>query len=254
MIPGYKIAILIMCLIVIIISYVFHHTHSDIKNQKDFYLACQSGNANAIEALINKGVDVDEVYEVGDEIKFKVTPLLLVMEGKSARAVNLIMKNSKNTINTKDSFGKTPLITALEFGKTEFAKMLIDAGADVNEKDINGTTPLIAACETYQGSNIVRELVEHNANINAKDVANRTPLYCSIMNFCHNNILEVINILIEYNADLNTIDKSGGTPLDCAFFYFNNKNISGKDIETLEEIIALLKKHGAKTSAELMER
>ncbi|MDJ1482516.1 ankyrin repeat domain-containing protein [Cytophagaceae bacterium YF14B1] len=49
-------------------------------------------------------------------------------------------------LNEKDPFGgSSPLITAALFGKTEAAKMLIDAGADLNFKNKDGSTPLHTA-------------------------------------------------------------------------------------------------------------
>jgi len=49
-------------------------------------------------------------------------------------------------INEKDPFGgSSPLITAALFGKTEEAKMLLDAGADINFQNNEGSTALHVA-------------------------------------------------------------------------------------------------------------
>lgn len=49
-------------------------------------------------------------------------------------------------INAKDPFGgSSPLISACLFGKTEAAKLLIDAGADLNFRNNDGSTPLHTA-------------------------------------------------------------------------------------------------------------
>jgi uncharacterized protein len=49
-------------------------------------------------------------------------------------------------INAKDPFGgSSPLISACLFGKTEMAKLLIDAGADLNFRNNDGSTPLHTA-------------------------------------------------------------------------------------------------------------
>ncbi len=46
-------------------------------------------------------------------------------------------------INEKDPYGgSSPLISASLFGKTEIAKMLIDAGADINVQNNDGSTAL----------------------------------------------------------------------------------------------------------------
>ena len=49
-------------------------------------------------------------------------------------------------LNVKDPIGgSSPLISASLFGKTEIAKALIDAGADINFKNNDGSTPLHVA-------------------------------------------------------------------------------------------------------------
>jgi uncharacterized protein len=49
-------------------------------------------------------------------------------------------------LNEKDPIGSSsPLITACLFGKTEMAKLLMDAGVDLNFKNNDGSTPLHTA-------------------------------------------------------------------------------------------------------------
>ena len=74
-------------------------------------------------------------------------------------------------LNVKEpSGGASPLITAATFGKTEIARALIDAGADVDQRSNDGGTPLLTAafmCHTE----IVEALLEAGAD---KSVANNT--------------------------------------------------------------------------------
>ena len=49
-------------------------------------------------------------------------------------------------LNVRDPFGgSSPLITAAVFGKTEMAKVLLEAGADINFQNNDGSTALITA-------------------------------------------------------------------------------------------------------------
>ncbi|MEQ9375947.1 MAG: ankyrin repeat domain-containing protein [Imperialibacter sp.] len=51
-----------------------------------------------------------------------------------------------SNLNKKDPFGgSSPLISAAVFGKPEAAKILIDAGADINFQNNEGSTALISA-------------------------------------------------------------------------------------------------------------
>jgi uncharacterized protein len=67
-------------------------------------------------------------------------------------------------INIKDPFGgSSPLISAAVFGKTEMAKVLIDAGADINFQNNDGSTALHSAA-FFCRPEIVKLLLEKNAD------------------------------------------------------------------------------------------
>jgi ankyrin repeat protein len=78
-------------------------------------------------------------------------------------------------INVKEAFsGSTPLISAATFGKTEIAKMLIDAGADLTISNNDGTTPLHAAA-FFCRVEIVQMLIDANADKTLKNNFGATP-------------------------------------------------------------------------------
>lgn len=62
----------------------------------------------------------------------------------------------------------TPLITASVFGKTEAAKLLIEAGADLDYKNADSSTALHTAAFFGQ-TEIVKCLLEHGANKTLKN-------------------------------------------------------------------------------------
>ena len=72
-------------------------------------------------------------------------------------------------INEKDPFGgSSPLISAAVFGKPEEAKMLIDAGADLNFQNNDGSTPLLTAA-FFCRPEIVKMLLDKGADKNIKN-------------------------------------------------------------------------------------
>jgi len=78
-------------------------------------------------------------------------------------------------INVKEAFsGSTPLVTAATFGKTEIAKMLIDAGADLTIPNNDGTTPLHAAA-FFCRVEIVQMLIDANADKTLRNNFGATP-------------------------------------------------------------------------------
>lgn len=77
-------------------------------------------------------------------------------------------------INTKDPFGgSSPLISAAVFGKSEIAKVLIDAGADINFQNNEGSTALHTAA-FFCRPEIVKMLIAKNANRTLKNKYNST--------------------------------------------------------------------------------
>lgn len=55
----------------------------------------------------------------------------------------------KYGIDSVDRDGRSFLTNTIEEGKNEFAKKLIDLGADINQQDNNGSTPLFAAIRAH---------------------------------------------------------------------------------------------------------
>jgi len=78
-------------------------------------------------------------------------------------------------INEKDPFGgSSPLISAALFGKTEAAKILIDAGADINFKNNDSSTPLHTAA-FFCRPEIVKILLDRQADKTIKNKYGSTP-------------------------------------------------------------------------------
>jgi uncharacterized protein len=72
-------------------------------------------------------------------------------------------------INEKDPFGgSSPLISAALFGKTEVAKTLIEAGADINFKNNDGSTALHTA-SFFCRPEIVKMLLDKKADKTIKN-------------------------------------------------------------------------------------
>ncbi len=72
-------------------------------------------------------------------------------------------------LNAKDPFGgSSPLISAAVFGKTEMAKLLLDAGVDINFQNNDGSTALHTAA-FFCRPEIVKLLLEKNADKTIKN-------------------------------------------------------------------------------------
>ncbi len=71
--------------------------------------------------------------------------------------------------------GSTPLITAAARGNTEVAKLLLDAGADVDAANHDGSTALHTAAFLCR-KDIVRALLEHGADTSVRNNTGGTAL------------------------------------------------------------------------------
>ena len=118
-------------------------------------------------------------------------------------------RNRQNT----DGGGLTPLVFAAREDCLECARILVQAGADVNQTSRYGWTPLLTAVQNrhYQ---LAKYLLEHGADPNIKNKGGWTPLYLAVDN---RNIeggdypvrpadmdhLDFIKLLIDRGADVN---------------------------------------------------
>src|SRR5262245_30908102 len=95
-----------------------------------------------------------------------------------AATVRTLIEKDPTLVAARDKDGSTPLHCAAWHGHVDVAKILLDAGADVNDHNQNdhwGTTPLHAAAHGDQKA-VAALLIEHGADIHAKNPSGRTPL------------------------------------------------------------------------------
>ncbi len=126
----------------------------------------------------------------------------------------------------KDGGGLTPLVYAARENCMECAKMLVEAGADVNQRTYYGWTPLLVATQNRHYK-LGQYLLEHGANPNTPNNGGWTPLYLATDN---RNIeggdypvrapdmdhLDFIKLLIAKGADVNArICGVESTPEEC---------------------------------------
>lgn len=113
----------------------------------------------------------------------------------------------------------TPLLYAARDGRTETAKILLAAGAEIERTDANGITPLLMAI-TNNHVDTARFLIERGANVKAVDWYGRTPLWASVelrnmdvdSSTFENGVdrapaLELIKLLLDKGVDVNARTK-----------------------------------------------
>ncbi|KAG8406398.1 hypothetical protein J3458_021231 [Metarhizium acridum] len=76
-------------------------------------------------------------------------------------------------LKNKDQCGRTPLHQAASCGNVRIARILIEAGADVETEDEQGWRPVHAGCAN---ADVIRLLLQNGADVNARTHKGNTPI------------------------------------------------------------------------------
>jgi ankyrin repeat protein len=150
-------------------------------------------DSEIIELLINSGTN----FNLKDDLGFPAI-FLLAFCGCDANAeqyIKLLQSNGAD-INVKNNYGKTPLDCAIEHGRLEVVKVLIEAGAKINEVDVDKINCLIKiSAERQQLTEIIKLLLDYSVNLQIKDNNGKTLLENAFKKACILGNLEAIEFL-----------------------------------------------------------
>ena len=111
-------------------------------------------------------------------------------------------------IDSRDPEKRTALMYASFNGQTSIAKMLIEAGADVNAQDTVGTSALMFAASAPSGSETVQVLLDAGAKINMID---NNEHFTALMWAAAEGQVENVKLLLKHKADASLKDVDGDT-------------------------------------------
>ena len=142
--------------------------------------------------------------------KNKVEEIAVSMMSEACTDEDIIgMIGAVSDLEETDRDGRTLLIDAAAYGRTNVIKYLIDNGAHVNTSDKAGFTALHMAT-LYCDIPTISVLLENGANVNAKDSNGNTPM----SNVGNVRALDVFRILIKHGADPYEKNNYGVAPCD----------------------------------------
>jgi ankyrin repeat protein len=180
-------------------------------------MAARAGSEAAVKALLAAGADPNARENSQDQ-----TALMWAVAQGHAGVVRMLAENgadlkarSRSTrmlvvrgdpaqvprstsVDTNDTGGNTPVMFAARTGNSEIAKILIDAGADVNDKAADGNSALVVAAHSGH-RNLAAFLLEKGADPNA-DGAGYAALHAAVVR----GDIELAKILLKHGARPNT--------------------------------------------------
>ena len=181
--------------------------------------AARSGNAITVKLLLESGADVTttEGEKGQDALMWAVAQQHaevareLIDYGANLNARSKVWYQLENTAGNTNPIGNfrmahggsTPLMFAARSGNVDVARVLIEAGADVNDTEASGASALVIATHSGHGS-LAQFLVENGADPNAAE-AGYTALHAAVLR----SQIELVRSLLRYGADINAVIEHG---------------------------------------------
>ncbi|MEI6521056.1 MAG: ankyrin repeat domain-containing protein [bacterium] len=150
--------------------------------QKELITAIKLCDTSMADWAIGMGADVNATDD-GD-----MTPLILSVARDRSEMIPYLASKGADINCIYQGF--TPLMIAAQDGKLQCAKMLIDAGANLESQEQNGLTALMAAARDGY-IDIVRLLLDAGADWTTKTTAGNDVIYIARY-FKHADIIELL--------------------------------------------------------------
>jgi hypothetical protein len=168
------------------------------------YFAANGMKSSVNRMLSMKGVDVESKDTYGN------TPLINASYHGRVEIVEILL-NHGAMIESKGSMDCTPLYMACQQGHLPVVTLLINKGANLQASTNDGSKPLHVAC-VLGHLPIVTFLINNGANIEASATNGFRPLH----NAAWNGHLEIVEALIAKGADMNALTNTGQSALGWA--------------------------------------
>ncbi len=188
-----------------------------LDNEESSVLLCaeiQANNIVKIRQLLKDGAVPVATARGG-------LPLGHAAKSGSIPILNLLLENGADPSALDPNNGSTALHAAINSGKDNSAKILVEKMKDISVQDKNGNSPLHRAV-FLKNQNMVEMLLAKGAKLNQVNKEKFTPLHLA----CFMNTPEIVEILAKKGADLNTVGTGNATPLHTAVSKFSDKCIA----------------------------
>ena len=177
------------------------HEHENFTFESGLLNAALRGNNEAVQFLLDLGVNVDCTNEQGS------TALMLATECGHEPIVQTLISGGAN-VNIQDSYGWTALMLASYNGHFKIAQLLLNKQANVNHKANDGWTALMLASH-YGHFQVAELLLNKEADVN---VSNNKG-FSALMVASQNGNFQVAELLLNKLANVDYKEIVGWTAL-----------------------------------------
>lgn len=185
---------------------------ANCENDNCDFQDCLSNVWPPINCYVTEELAQKIVSQNGDVNALNANEETPLMFAKDAATAKILIDagadlNGKAKGRTKEQI-MTPLIFAINLGKNDVVRTLIEAGADLNATDDMKRPPLINSLET-ENVEITKLLIKSGADVNRQSKFGEIALIGAIQ---HNSV-EIVQMLIQAGADVDVVDQFDRTPL-----------------------------------------
>ncbi len=242
----------------------------DLRNaiETPLHRAIAKNDGAMTELLLAAGSSPDTAVGHGGEYATSNPAIHLAIAQKNLAIVKTLLKYNVK-LDARDTYSQTALHDAAAAGQAEIVEVLLKAGADVNvpqlgyslpcgsgdEEKPSYRTPLHFAVSAGDPATL-KVLLAAGAKVNAISKTGTTPLFSAVNGWQYRlergDPVSCVEAMIAAGADVNARAHSGASVLDHAAKAAREDDARSQQIQ--QEIVALLKKHGAKPGVPAAKR